>query len=212
MRRNDFKLMPYKDEVIERYRKGESPRDLADSYRVSEAAVRRFLRRFCPVMRSVSEANTLPWTAERRRAASKRLLGNPAIVTGKRWTYTQLLTKPWMRGERHHQWKGGTTSLQRTIRTSGAYRRWRTSIFQRDNYTCIQCGAHSEREHRVVLNADHIFSLAQLIQKHHITSLDQALQTSELWDITNGRTLCHPCHTLTETFAKNLRQSSHHLA
>jgi hypothetical protein len=28
-----------------------------------------------------------------------------------------------------------------------------------------------------------------------------------LWSIRNGRTLCHPCHTKTDTYGKNLTRN-----
>jgi hypothetical protein len=35
-----------------------------------------------------------------------------------------------------------------------------------------------------------------------LTSLDKALNTEELFDCSNGRTLCLSCHKQTDTYAK----------
>lgn len=61
------------------------------------------------------------------------------------------------------------------IRRSGEYKGWRTSVFQRDDYTCQLCGARG-----VKLNAHHIKPFA----------IFPELRT----DVNNGITLCVTCH------------------
>jgi predicted restriction endonuclease len=82
------------------------------------------------------------------------------------------------RGE-HNFWKGGVSKKNRTERkllmATVEYRIWRTSVFRRDNYTCQFCGITG-----VYVEADHIKSYADYP--------DLRL------DISNGRTLCKPCH------------------
>lgn len=82
----------------------------------------------------------------------------------------------------------GKTPESKKIRTSKEYKLWRTSVFERDNYTCLDCGIknHEGLGHRVELNADHIKSFA------HFPELR--------FDINNGRTLCRECHTKTDNF------------
>ena len=84
-------------------------------------------------------------------------------------------------GEKSSNWRGGITPINKIIRHSFEYKRWRTSIFQRDNYTCIFCGQRG-----VELNADHIKPFALFPELR--------------FDINNGRTLCVPCHRTTDTF------------
>lgn len=77
--------------------------------------------------------------------------------------------------ENHWNWKGGITAISRGIRASFEYEEWRKSVFERDNYTCQGC--------KIVggwLEADHIkpFSLFPSLRLN----------------ISNGRTLCKPCH------------------
>jgi hypothetical protein len=92
-----------------------------------------------------------------------------------------------LRGELHFNWKGGRTSKNQLIRTSFEYKLWRKSVFERDNYTCIWCGARCGNGKEVILNADHIkpFSLYPELR----------------FAIDNGRTLCVPCHRTTDTYA-----------
>ncbi len=99
------------------------------------------------------------------------------------------------RGEGGSGWKGGLTTLIRMVRRGIKYRNWRTSVYERDDYTCTECG-----DGESYLNADHIIQFAFLLRLHKIVSVEQAEACAELWDITNGRTLCVPCHKETATY------------
>ena len=95
--------------------------------------------------------------------------------------------------EKNHLWKGGITPINKRIRNSIEYRLWRKAVFERDNYTCIWCGAKNGKGKTIVLNADHIkpFSLFPELR----------------FAIDNGRTLCVECHKTTDTYGvkyKNL--------
>jgi len=76
------------------------------------------------------------------------------------------------RGPKSATWKGGYKGRNHK---RIEYREWRTSVFERDDYTCQICnkrGAH--------LNAHHIYPVS-------------GYPKQEL-DIDNGVTLCEPCH------------------
>jgi HNH endonuclease/NUMOD3 motif-containing protein len=83
-----------------------------------------------------------------------------------------------------HLWKGGITKKNQLIRSSSEYRLWRTSVFERDDYTCQICQQRGGR-----LNADHIKQFALFPELR--------------LDLTNGRTLCEPCHRKTDTYGKS---------
>lgn len=101
-------------------------------------------------------------------------------------------------GENHWHWRGGITPLFASIRQCFEYKQWRTSIFERDNYTCQTCG-----ERGVELNVDHYpKTFAQIISQYNIKSIEEALQCEELWSLENNRTLCVPCHRLTPTWGR----------
>ena len=90
-------------------------------------------------------------------------------------------------GPNSHFWKGGVTPKHRRIRSSAEYARWRTDVFERDNYTCQFCGIRTgEGVGKVVLNADYI----KPFSKHPELRLD----------VDNGRTLCVQCHKTTDTY------------
>lgn len=87
-------------------------------------------------------------------------------------------------GESNPNWRGGITPINKLIRGSSQYKEWRKSVFERDQYTCTECGQWGGK-----LNADHIkpFSIYPDLR----------------FDIDNGRTLCQSCHRATETWGIN---------
>lgn len=92
-----------------------------------------------------------------------------------------------IRGEKHYKWRGGTTKLNKSIRQMTENRKWMEAVKLRDK-KCLFCGSTEE------LEADHIISLAELLEKHNIKNRDDARKCKQLWDIKNGRTLCRMCH------------------
>lgn len=84
-----------------------------------------------------------------------------------------------MRGDGCHFWKGGINETNDTLRHRKEYKDWRTSVYERDNYTCQCCGNIGGR-----LNA------------HHINQFSD--YPSIRYKISNGITLCKSCHDATE--------------
>jgi 5-methylcytosine-specific restriction endonuclease McrA len=70
------------------------------------------------------------------------------------------------------------------------YKIWRTSIFERDGYTCVNCGIKSSTGVKVILHADHIKPFAYYPELR--------------FEINNGRTLCIECHKKTDTYLKKI--------
>lgn len=108
-------------------------------------------------------------------------------------------------GPRNGNWKGGITAIKQSIRMSYEYREWRTAVFRRDGFRCVSCLKRGNGD----LEADHIRPFSDILRHFNIRSLEAARQCSDLWDISNGRTLCHQCHTKTDTYGlkKNLRDT-----
>lgn len=84
-------------------------------------------------------------------------------------------------GSRHWAWKGGITPDNVKVRNSVEYKQWRTSVFERDNYTCRYCNQRGG-----TLNADHIKEFA------YYPGLRFSLD--------NGQTLCLSCHKSKGTY------------
>lgn len=89
-------------------------------------------------------------------------------------------------GSKNPNWKGGISPINILIRNSSEMRLWRKSIFERDNYTCIWCGARNGNGKAIVLHADHIKPFAQFPELR--------------FAIDNGRTLCRECHKTTDSY------------
>jgi hypothetical protein len=90
------------------------------------------------------------------------------------------------KGDRGPQWRGGVTPEIQIIRESRAYHRWRKAILERDNYTCQGCSQRGGK-----LHADHIKSFAYYPELR--------------FELSNGRTLCVPCHKQTPNYGYKAR-------
>lgn len=115
--------------------------------------------------------------------------GKAPSAAGYKWTEEQRKIRP---GSFSNLWKGGITATNKVIRMSLEYKLWRVAVFERDSYTCIWCGKKG-----VDLHADHIKPFAYYP--------DLRLE------ISNGRTLCAPCHKTTDTYghkAKNYQNNN----
>lgn len=96
------------------------------------------------------------------------------------------------KGEKSYSWKGGITPKNKIIRRSLEYKLWRTSVFERDNYTCIWCGNRNGNGKTIILNADHIKPFAYYPELR--------------FAIDNGRTLCVSCHRKTDTYGNKSKK------
>jgi len=85
----------------------------------------------------------------------------------------------WLRGDNHFRFKNASSEAEK-LRKSKEYRSWRTSVFIRDGKMCVLCGSKERIE------ADHI--------------LPRYLFPELTLELSNGRTLCHECHTKTDSY------------
>lgn len=85
------------------------------------------------------------------------------------------------RGSKSGLWRGGITPIWRAIRQCAKYRNWRKQVLERDKYSCVLCGVKD-----VLLNVDH---------KKPIAGFPELI-----YEVDNGRTLCVPCHKLTDSY------------
>lgn len=147
----------------------------------------------------LSEANKgiiKPWlnspeTAAKSKAAIKQkyLNGYTNWAKGKKF--------PERRGENNPNWKGDlcVNPLRLRIRNLSHTKEWREIVFKRDNFTCQECGKRGGK-----LNADHKKAFSLICKDNRIDSIDAAIKCAELWDTSNGRTLCRKCHLLTPNY------------
>ena len=99
------------------------------------------------------------------------------------------------KGDKNPNWRGGLKPLFQTIRDSDKYKEWWWDVFGRDAYRCVKCG-----KDRGPFNIKHKKPFSIIMRENKITTLDQAFECEELWNIDNGETLCEPCHRLTDTY------------
>lgn len=128
-----------------------------------------------------------PMSDETKKKVSENRKGKPAWNKGKPSPWTSERNRkmnPLMRGEKSPRWKGGTYGTERHREMARQeYKIWRSSVFERDNWTCQTCQARG-----VYLEAHHPKSWKDYPELRY--------------DINNGVTLCKPCHDLI-TFSKN---------
>ena len=91
---------------------------------------------------------------------------------------------PQPRGKDHWNWKGNGS-----LRSTNEYVIWRKKVYERDDYTCRECGVKGGK-----LNAHHI--------KEWCNYPDLR------FDIDNGLTLCVPCHVKTDNYGnKSIKEN-----
>lgn len=91
------------------------------------------------------------------------------------------------RGENHYHWKGGISKLNSAIRTLTENRKWMDAVKERDG-KCTICGTIEN------LESHHIIPLEELVRRNGIINREQARVCAELWDLSNGQTLCRKHH------------------
>lgn len=85
----------------------------------------------------------------------------------------------YLAGKKHYNWKGGKSRYKRNH--NGPYLIWITKVFERDNWTCQECGARNAKgRKKVYLEAHHIKPWAKFKLLRYTVS--------------NGITYCLKCH------------------
>ena len=121
------------------------------------------------------------------------------------------------RGKNNPMWNGGITPIGKLLRDSSKYREWRDAIFQRDNWTCQDCGRKRKAGDRVILEAHHCDKtfaelLAEFLQEYNQfspfedqdTLLRLATKWLPFWDA-EGETLCKRCHYKTNSYGITIK-------
>jgi 5-methylcytosine-specific restriction endonuclease McrA len=85
-------------------------------------------------------------------------------------------------GDKCNFWKGGKTEEYRKLKNSIEWKNWRRAVFERDDYTCQDCGIRNEK------------GLGRTIQMHPHHLKLQSKFPKLRFVISNGITLCNDCH------------------
>ena len=84
------------------------------------------------------------------------------------------------RGDTHWNWNPDRTAILEAhrLRSTHEWKVWRTAVFTRDKFTCKECQVPG-----------------LYLEPHHI--IPQRLDKTRIFDVSNGITLCRPCHLKT---------------
>ena len=134
--------------------------------------------RFCAQKIEKNKPEVLASLAIRAR---EQVLKQGGVPNAKKFTKERA-------GSNHHNWKGGITPEVLRIRNSEETRIWRKNVFERDDYTCQECGQVGGK-----LCAHHLKEFAKYPE----------LRT----DISNGQTLCYNCHYKTHNYGRRKKTS-----
>ena len=93
-------------------------------------------------------------------------------------------------GEKANNWRGGISRAYKTGYNSIQYKEWRKKTFERDNYTCQDCGIHA--------------SEAGYLTAHHIKSWSKYPELR--FKISNGITLCENCHSKVDKYRARFKR------
>ena len=128
-----------------------------------------------------------PETRVKLRIASLKAGNKPPSHKGK--TYKEIYGDRWKveiekRRVSHLRFfdKIGRREKYKNRHQGTMYITWRNSVFQKDNYTCMECGARSGN------------GVAVYLEAHHIKSWKNFKDLR--YEVSNGLTLCKKCHLL----------------
>lgn len=180
-----------KKTLIEQYHgKKLSLRAVGELHGVSQSTICRWLKKMKIRARNSGELNVgrpSGATGKNWKLSDKAKQNHSKSLLGKKKTLRHRINmgmshKGLLAKEKNPNWRGGISKENEIIRKSFTYKLWRETIFERDNYTCVLCGKNG-----VELNADHIKPFAYYPELR--------------FKVTNGRTLCVPCHKATDNYA-----------
>ncbi len=95
--------------------------------------------------------------------------------------FTRLRRSASLSGPNAPTWKGGSSRNYKRGYRSEHYKQWRKSVFERDNYTCRHCGIRGG-----------------YLTSHHVKGF--AAFPTLRYEVSNGLTLCEPCHSKTDNY------------
>lgn len=221
--------MLQKDVLLELYvNQGLSIRKVATATGYSPSGIRHLMVLYQIPIRSHSESQTgarnhmhgvvgpnhpryhVPWTDAQRVMNKDWRKGALNPMYGKKRTdldeHFRGVNNPFY-GKRHSEEtlakmrkSNPLTVLKRLLRHITAYKQWRMSCFVRDGFACIWCGSKKD------IQVDHIKQFAVIIEEQGLETEEQAMSCMELWDLSNGRTLCSVCHKTTPTHGKKIKK------
>lgn len=153
-------------------------------------------------LKTINSGERNPFYGKTHTQETRQILREAALEKIKHTTPHSIETKQRLsitsfanarKGKDHWNWKGGVSFGYRSQRKDEMrklpYKNWRTEVFKKDNYTCVDCGQYGG-----LLEADHV--------------KQWSLYPESRYDITNGQTVCISCHRKrTSTFMQGNRNA-----
>jgi hypothetical protein len=122
-------------------------------------------------------------SAETRQKMSDAHYGEKSCMFGKHPSEeTRIKQSCAHQGITPEEFTGFVTDEHTLFRKSGDYVKWRIAVFERDNHTCQECGAHGGVD----------------LEAHHIIPLHLHREPEYSLNVDNGITLCELCHDKTK--------------
>ena len=183
------------------YRRGYSLQDIAGILKVTSCTVRnRMLEWGLDRRNAGSSLRGRKQTPEHVAARVTPLIGRPlSQVTRQKISEAATGRAAWNKGlskdanpgrvtygkcgSQHWNWKGGVSGVAIRLRQSSPYKKWRTAVFQRDEWTCQGCGVRGGD-----LRAHHLVKFSTILQ------LPIDMLNDLIWAVENGMTFCNDCH------------------
>lgn len=128
---------------------------------------------------------------------SKEVLLPPhRIIEDKKFFCNRVCWALGSRNENSPVFKGedAVAPIRKRIMELSEHKQWHSEILKRDSYLCVLCKSRKD------LEVDHIKRFLHIVNQNNIKTTEQARNCKELWDISNGRTLCRECHRKTDTY------------
>lgn len=78
------------------------------------------------------------------------------------------------------------------------YRIWHAEVMRLGKYRCFKCAAKHSKQ--TPLEVDHIKRFYSIVIENNILTIEDARNCKELYDVSNGRIVCRPCHRTLPTY------------
>ena len=80
------------------------------------------------------------------------------------------------------------------LRGHKKYKEWLKIIRNRDNNICQKCEILGTNE---FVNVHHIIEMVEILKRNNVFTRQEGINCDELWDVSNGISLCTDCHPKT---------------
>ena len=95
--------------------------------------------------------------------------------------------------------------LKLRIRNTTQYLKWRISVLKRDNFQCKICHISLKDKRNLRLEVHHLKRFKDIVIQNNITTIKEALECQNLWNIDNGICVCSTCHKYIENIRSTIR-------